>query len=56
MSQVHDWIDWVGGLPFEVATIDAVKTAMEPHGLTATRVIPVDGHGCNQLVFERGRS
>lgn len=53
MSRVHDWIDWIGGLPFEVATPDQILDFCQPHGFTLQRLTTVLGHGCNQYVFLR---
>ena len=56
MSRVHDWIDWIGGFPFEVATPDQIIDFCRPHGFTLERLTTVLGHGCNQFVFRRRRS
>jgi SAM-dependent methyltransferase len=53
MSRVHDWIDWIGGFPFEVSTPDEVLAFCRPRGFTLERLSTVTGHGCNQFVFRR---
>jgi 2-polyprenyl-6-hydroxyphenyl methylase/3-demethylubiquinone-9 3-methyltransferase len=53
MSRVHDWIDWIGGLPFEVATPDQILDHCRQRGFTLLRLTTVLGHGCNQFVFAR---
>src|SRR5439155_22677257 len=53
MSRVHDWIDWIGGLPFEVATADQIFDHCRQRGFTLLRLTTVLGHGCNQFVFAR---
>jgi SAM-dependent methyltransferase len=53
MSRVHDWIDWIGGLPFEVATPDEIFDFCRARGFTLRRLTTVLGHGCNQFVFTR---
>jgi 2-polyprenyl-3-methyl-5-hydroxy-6-metoxy-1,4-benzoquinol methylase len=53
MSRVHDWIDWIGGLPFEVATPDQVLDFCRQRGFVLQRLTTVLGHGCNQFVFAR---
>lgn len=53
MSVVHDWFDWLGGYPFEVASRAAVRDFYEKRGLALLREIPNDGSGCNQFVFTR---
>lgn len=52
MSKWHDYIDWVGGLPFEVATVDAVVHFLAPHGFLLERLQSTQGGGGNnQFVF-----
>ena len=51
MSAWRDVIDWVGGLPFQVAGPDEVESFCESRGLEMTRLIPEPGSGCNQFVF-----
>lgn len=53
MSIVHDWFDWLGGLPFEVASPDAVESFITDLGFRKERVVLNLGHGCNQYVFAR---
>jgi 2-polyprenyl-6-hydroxyphenyl methylase/3-demethylubiquinone-9 3-methyltransferase len=52
MSAIHDWFDWLGGYPFEVAKPEAIfdfyyKRGFELQGLS-TKVV-----GCNEYVFRR---
>ncbi|MBL8200264.1 MAG: class I SAM-dependent methyltransferase [Chromatiales bacterium] len=37
MSKFHDWIDWLGGYPYEFATIEQVEAFCEQRGLVITR-------------------
>lgn len=53
MAKVTDWIDWVGGLPFEVATPDQIFDFYKQRGFALERLTTVVGHGCNQYVFTR---
>jgi 2-polyprenyl-3-methyl-5-hydroxy-6-metoxy-1,4-benzoquinol methylase len=54
MSPWRDVIDWVGGLPFEVATPDAVTDFFERRGFATARVETCGGgSGCNEFVFRR---
>jgi SAM-dependent methyltransferase len=54
MSPLHDWFDWLGGYPFEVATRSAVVTLAEQHGFVLERLRDVGGRlGCNEFVFRR---
>ena len=41
MSRVHDWIDWIGGLPFEVATPYQILDFYRPRGFTLERLTTV---------------
>jgi 2-polyprenyl-6-hydroxyphenyl methylase/3-demethylubiquinone-9 3-methyltransferase len=55
MSVWHDWVDWVGGLPFEVATPAKVESLLIPQGYTLERADLIGrGWGCNEFVFRRG--
>ena len=53
MSMVHDWVDWLGGLPFEVATPDAIIEVFEREGYTLKKLKTTAGHGNNEFVFEK---
>jgi 2-polyprenyl-3-methyl-5-hydroxy-6-metoxy-1,4-benzoquinol methylase len=54
MSRVHDWIDWVGGLPFEVSTPAQVRHFYGERGFRLERdKLLRNGHGCNEYVFVR---
>lgn len=54
MSLVHDWKDWLGGLPYEVATAERMKTFVENLGFELVNFKePPIGFGNNQFVFRR---
>jgi len=54
MSLVHDWKDWLGGYPYEVATPARVVAFLENLGFQLLKEIPpVYGFGNNQFVFRR---
>jgi SAM-dependent methyltransferase len=54
MNRWHDIIDWVGGFPYEVATVDEVFEFYKKRGFTLTKVTTGGvGLGCNEFVFER---
>ena len=56
MSMIHDVVDWLGGLPFEVASPGAVVDFLRARGLTLERLTTVGGaHGCNEFVARRAR-
>jgi len=52
MSIYRDWIDWLGGLPFEVATPDQIFDFYRSRGFVLERMQTcAGGLGCNQFVF-----
>jgi len=54
MSKVHDWYDWLGGLPFEVAKPEEIFDFYRKHGFELRRLITcAGGLGCNQFIFVR---
>jgi 2-polyprenyl-3-methyl-5-hydroxy-6-metoxy-1,4-benzoquinol methylase len=55
MSTVHDWIDWIGGYPFEVARPEEVFDFLKSRGFLLERLKTCgSGHGCNEFLFRRG--
>lgn len=51
MDVYHDIIDWLGGLPYEVASVDQIKAFCEPEGF---RLLKVDTtEGCAVYLFEK---
>jgi 2-polyprenyl-6-hydroxyphenyl methylase/3-demethylubiquinone-9 3-methyltransferase len=56
MSVLHDWIDWLGGYPFEVAMPEEVLSFCLERGFELRRMRTSRGTvGCNEFVFERVR-
>jgi 2-polyprenyl-6-hydroxyphenyl methylase/3-demethylubiquinone-9 3-methyltransferase len=54
MSWLHDKIDWIGGLPFEVCKPEQVFDFYRRRGFLMTRMTTSGGGlGCNQFVFRR---
>ena len=54
MNRWHDIIDWVGGFPYEVATVDEIFDFYKSRGFTLTKVKSGGvGLGCNEFVFEK---
>lgn len=53
MSIYHDWFDWLGGLPFEVASTEALVAFYDRHGFDLVRKRLTTSLGNNQLVFVR---
>lgn len=55
MSAWHDWVDWIGGLPFEVSTTKAVIDEYSARGFEIEKLSEIGkGWGCNEFVFRRG--
>lgn len=54
MTQWHDYIDWVGGYPFEVAKPEDIFNFCQDRGLRLEKLATQGGsHGCNEFVFAR---
>lgn len=53
MSRWHDMIDWIGGYPYEYASAEQLVDFYERDGFKVRKLMPNDGYGCHQLVFER---
>ncbi len=54
MSHVHDWVDWLGGFPFEVASRAAVVDYFQARGFSLERLLSCEGkHGCNEFLFKK---
>jgi SAM-dependent methyltransferase len=54
MSAWYDWVDWVGGLPFEVAKVEEIIVPLREQGFVLENLKTVgNGWGCNEYVFRR---
>ncbi len=54
MNRWYDIIDWVGGFPYEVATVDEIFEFYKARGFRLSKVKSGGvGLGCNEFVFER---
>jgi 2-polyprenyl-6-hydroxyphenyl methylase/3-demethylubiquinone-9 3-methyltransferase len=56
MSVVRDWVDWLGGYPFEVASPAATFDFLRVRGFRLDRLASTLGSGCNEFVFTRERT
>lgn len=56
MSIYHDWIDWLGGYPFEVAKPEDIFSFYKNHGFKLEKLITTNRLGCNQFVFSKNDS
>ena len=54
MSLIHDWIDWLGGYPFEVAGPDELIEFYQTRGFSLRNSsLRTHGRGNNELVFQK---
>lgn len=53
MNTYIDLVDWLGGLPYEVASIDEVVVRMRKKGFTAERIVALGEGSCSSYVFTR---
>ena len=54
MEFYTDIVDWVGGYPYEYASVEEMRSLGNEHGLKLLRVNPALGPtGCNEFVFSR---
>lgn len=53
MSAWYDLIDWAGGYPFEVASVDWIKNKIEPFGWRLEKLWRNEGIGNNEFLFIR---
>ena len=51
MSRFHDWLDWLGGLPYEVAKPEHILHFFRPYGFHLLRLSTEKRIGNNQFVF-----
>jgi 2-polyprenyl-6-hydroxyphenyl methylase/3-demethylubiquinone-9 3-methyltransferase len=57
MSVVHDWVDWLGGYPFEVAKPEQIFEFFQQRGFALQRLKTCGGGlGCNEFVFVKNKS
>lgn len=53
MTVWYDWVDWVGGLPFEVATPEQIILPLHKDGFFLTHLKTINkGWGCHEFVFQ----
>ncbi len=55
MSWLHDVIDWVGGYPYEYASIGDIAEFYRRDGFEPVKIRENSSFGCHQLVFKRVR-
>src|SRR5215469_3067694 len=55
MSWIHDVVDWVGGYPYEFASVKRITEFYERDGFDPVKIRENSSYGCHQLVFRRVR-
>ncbi len=55
MSIYHDWVDWLGGYPFEVAKPGEVFSFFRDRGFVLKELRTRNGMGCNEFVFRHDK-
>jgi len=53
MNVYHDIVDWLGGLPYEVAAEDEIITFLRPKGFCLERIQPNPESTCSVYVFSK---
>jgi 2-polyprenyl-3-methyl-5-hydroxy-6-metoxy-1,4-benzoquinol methylase len=53
MSIIHDWRDWLGGYPFEVAKPEELLDFYRQKEFELVRMVTTNRLGCNQMVFKK---
>ena len=53
MSLYYDWFDWLGGLPFEVASPQDIFERYKKMNYSLIKLKTVNGLGCNEFVFRK---
>jgi 2-polyprenyl-6-hydroxyphenyl methylase/3-demethylubiquinone-9 3-methyltransferase len=51
MTRLYDMIDWLGGLPYEFASVAALREFYEKDGFKLEKVIENLNTGCHELLF-----
>ncbi len=54
MSRWHDCIDWIGGFPYERASVETIVDTFAANGFRLEKLVDrAAGYGCNEFVFRR---
>jgi 2-polyprenyl-6-hydroxyphenyl methylase/3-demethylubiquinone-9 3-methyltransferase len=53
MSRIYDWLDWLGGFPFEVAKAEDIFKFYRNRGFALKNLATTNGRANNQFVFVR---
>lgn len=55
MGIIHDWIDWIGGFPYEYASLSQLNAFFSEHGFEVLKSIKSNSLGCHQVLYKRRR-
>ena len=53
MNLFNDWVDWVGGYPFQVASVEAVNKFLMMKGFEINHTRLVSSFGNNEFVAHK---
>jgi len=53
MNVWYDWIDWLGGYPFETATPEEIVEFYTNRGYSLRKIRTTNALGCNEFVFKK---
>ena len=53
MSIYHDWIDWLGGNPYEVSKPETIFNLFQTSGFSLEHLKTTQKLGCNEFVFRK---
>lgn len=53
MDAKRDWLDWIGGFPYEFVSLATLESYLQSRGFTPDRVRPTIGWGCNEIYARR---
>lgn len=53
MNIQNDLIDWIGGFPFEYATVEEIDLFLSPKGFKLINAFKTTSLGCNEMIFKK---
>ncbi len=53
MNVFNDWVDWVGGYPFQVASVETVNKFLVTEGFEINHTRSVSSFGNNEFVAHK---
>jgi 2-polyprenyl-6-hydroxyphenyl methylase/3-demethylubiquinone-9 3-methyltransferase len=54
MDFYYDVVDWVGGYPYQYASVAEIVQMLQELGFASVKVVPTEvPTGCNEFVFQR---